>query len=58
MASVTKRGDTYRIRCSCGYDSAGKQIMRSMTWKPEPGMTAKQEEKELQRQIVLFEEKC
>lgn len=58
MASVTKRGDTYRIRCSCGYDSAGKQIMRSMTWKPEPGMTGKQEEKELQRQIVLFEEKC
>lgn len=58
MASVTKRGDTYRIRCSCGYDSAGKQVVRSVTWRPEPGMTAKQEEKELNRQVVLFEEQC
>ena len=58
MANVSKRGDTYRIRCSCGYDSDGKQITRSITWKPAPGLTARQEEKELQRQIVLFEEKC
>lgn len=31
--------------------------MRSMTWKPTPGMTKKQIEKELDRQTVLFEEK-
>ena len=29
-----------------------------MTWKPDPGMTERQIEKELQRQAVLFEEKC
>ena len=45
MATVTKRGDTYRIRVSCGYDINDKQIMRSMTWKPTPGMTKKQIEK-------------
>ena len=39
MATITKRGDTYRIRCSLGYDSQGKQVIRSTTWKPAPGMT-------------------
>lgn len=58
MATITKRGGTYRIRCSLGYDSKGKQVIRSTTWKPEPGMTPKQEEKELNRFAVLFEEKC
>lgn len=29
-----------------------------MTWKPDPGMTKKQIERELQRQAVLFEEKA
>ncbi len=56
MASITKRGQTYRIRVSDGYDVYGKQIIRSMTWTPEPGMTQRQIEKELNRQVVLFEE--
>lgn len=29
-----------------------------MTWRPAPGMSAKNVEKELKRQVVLFEEKC
>lgn len=58
MATITKRGDTYRIRCSLGYDSQGKQVIRSTTWKPKPNMTEKQIEKELNREAVLFEEKC
>lgn len=58
MASIAKRGNTYRIRCSLGYDSQGKQVIRSTTWTPEPGMTPKQIEKELNRAAVLFEEKC
>lgn len=58
MATVAKRGDTYRITASCGYDMAGKQIRRDMTWVPEPGMTPRQEAKELERQKVLFEERC
>lgn len=58
MANITKRGNTYRIRVSCGYDMEGKQIFRSMTWKPSEGMTEKQIDKELKRQAVLFEEDC
>ena len=56
MPTIQKRGDTYRIRVSAGYDAAGKQIMRSITWRPAPGMTSRQIEKELERQAVLFEE--
>ena len=58
MATITKRGGAYRIRCSLGYDSMGRQVTRSTTWKPGPGLTPKQEEKELNRFAVLFEEKC
>lgn len=58
MATIQKRGDTYRITVSCGYDLNGKQIRRTMTWTPEPGMTRRQTEKELDRQAVLFEERC
>ena len=58
MATVTKRGNSYRIKVSCGYDVHGKQVVQSKTWKPTAGMSAKQIEKELQRQVVLFEEEC
>ncbi len=58
MATIQKRGDSYSIRVSCGYDSTGKQVIQSMTWKPEPKMTEKQIEKELNRQAVMFEEAC
>lgn len=58
MATITKRGDAYRIRVSCGYDVNGKQIMKSTTWTPAPGISIKKTEKELQKQAVLFEEKC
>ena len=58
MAAVRKRGSTYQIAVSCGYDATGKQIRRTMTYKPDPNMTEKQVQKELQRQTVLFEERC
>ncbi|MEA4955046.1 MAG: tyrosine-type recombinase/integrase [Pseudoflavonifractor sp.] len=58
MATIEKRGDTYRITVSGGYDIHGKQIKERMTWTPEPGMTARQITKELKRQEVLFEDKC
>lgn len=57
MPTITKRNDTYKITVSAGYDINGKQIRRYMTWKPPSGMTAKQIEKEAQRQAILFEEK-
>lgn len=56
MATITKRGESYRIRVSDGYTASGKQVMRSMTWTPAPGMTERQIQKELNRQAVLFEE--
>lgn len=58
MATIQKRGDSYSIRVSCGYDIKGKQVIQSTTWKPEPKMTPKQIEKELNRQAVMFEEAC
>ena len=58
MATIKKRGDSYSIRVSCGYNSKGKQMIQSMTWKPEEGMTTKQIEKEVNRQAVMFEEAC
>ena len=58
MATIRKRGDSYQIRVSCGYDTDGKQITRTKTWKPERDMTEKQKEKALQKIAILFEEQC
>lgn len=56
MANITKRGNSYRIRVYVGEDVTGKQLFKSMTWTPQSGMTARQVEKELNRQATLFEE--
>lgn len=53
MATYSKRGSSYRIRSSVGYTPEGKQIILSRTWTPFPGITPKQVEKELNRQMVL-----
>lgn len=54
---ISKSGQvTYYIRTYDGYDSKGRQIERSMTWKPPEGMTPRQIERELQRVVVQFEE--
>ena len=58
MANIRKRNKSYEITVSCGYGIDGRQIRRTMTYTPEKGMTAKQIEKEVQRQAVLFEEQC
>lgn len=58
MASIEKRGNSYRIKVSCGYKADGKQVTKRMTWSPDPNMTPAQIEKELQRQAILFEEEC
>lgn len=56
MASVKKRGESYLISVSMGYDSSGKQIVKTKTYKPAPGMTERQIQKEVERQKVLFAE--
>ena len=65
MANITQRKNkageviSYRIRVSRGYDSEGNKLKpHEMTWKPRPGMTPRQAEKEAQRQALLFEEQC
>lgn len=56
MATIEKRGGSYRITVSAGYNTDGKQIKKRMTWKPSPGMTERQIKKELDKQAVLFEQ--
>lgn len=56
---VSKKGDiSYRIKVSLGYSVDGKQIIQSMTYKPDPKLTPRQAEKEANRQGVIFEERC
>lgn len=57
MATIQKRGKSFRIRAYAGYDLEGKQIERTTTWTPPDEMTDRQAEKEAWRQAVLFEEK-
>ena len=48
MANISKRGKSYRIRVSCGFNGDGNRIFKTMSWTPPEGMTEKQIEKELQ----------
>ena len=57
MASIVERNGKYFIMVSTGYNQNGRQIRKTMTWKPEPGMTAKQIEKTVNEQAVFFEKK-
>ncbi len=56
MATIRKRGGSYQIRVSVGYDTKGNHKEQSMTWKPTKGMTERQIQKELTHQAVMFEE--
>lgn len=57
MASITERNGKFLIMVSTGYDTTGKQIRKTLTYKPEPGMTQKQIEKAVNEQAVMFEKK-
>lgn len=50
-----KNGTTYRITVSGGFDTSGKRIRHRTTYKPAPGMTARQTEKAVQRAAADFE---
>lgn len=59
MASIRKRGDSYLLVVSMGYDHNGKRrAARQKTEKPPDGLTPKQKEKWLNEQAVLFEKEC
>lgn len=56
-----KKGEitSYTIRVYHGYDSNGKRLKPyTMSYKPAPDMTARQIQKEVQKQALLFEEQC
>lgn len=62
MATITKRTNksghiSYRIKVSLGYDLHGKQITKSMTYKPPMGMSARKMESEANKQAIIFEER-
>ena len=50
-----KTGTTYRITVYSGFDTQGKRIRHRQTYKPNPGMTARQIEKAVQRAATDFE---
>lgn len=59
MANLTRRGNSYRIRVSCGYDAKGRQRFASKTW-PIPERLqgddkADKARKEAEKAAVLFE---
>jgi hypothetical protein len=65
MATVNERKDrtgrviSYQIRVFRGKDANGHRLKDYLlTWKPAPGMTPRQVQKELQKQVALFEEAC
>jgi len=61
MPRINKDGKLYgyQIRVSRGRDANGKRLKDfSFTWRIPNGMTEKKAEKEVQRQALLFEEKC
>ncbi len=55
MPSIQKRGSSYRITVSCGYDANRKQIRKTKTYRPVPGMSSRQIEKEVNRFAIVFE---
>lgn len=57
MASIRKRGSTYQITVSNGYDVSGKKLTETATFTPDPGMTPKQQQKALETFVFEFEQK-
>ena len=57
MATIEKRGDSFRIIVSGGYTADGKQIRERMTWTPPEGMSGDKALKEALKQAALFEDK-
>ena len=57
MASIRKRGDSYTIIVSCGYDSKGKKISEAATFTPDPKWSEERARKAAEKFAVRFEDK-
>ena len=55
MATILERNGGYMIMVSEGYGLNGRQKRKTMTWRPDPGMTKRQIKEALNTQAVLFE---
>lgn len=58
MPSITKRGNTYRIMVSLGYDLKGKQIRKTTTFTPPDNVTEGKAEKLAKAYAYEFEKNC
>lgn len=58
MATITKRANTFRIRVSLGYDSDRRQIVKTTTFTPPEGVTAKKAQKLAEEYAFEFERHC
>ena len=57
MASIRKRGNSYRITVSNGRDPLGRQLLETATFHPDPSKTEKQNQKALEIFAFEFEQK-
>ena len=57
MASIEKRGKSYRFSVSNGYRSDKTKIIERMTWTPPAGMKETKADKEAEKQADVFEQK-
>lgn len=55
MASIRKRGNSYELTAYVGYDSNGKQIKKTKSWKIPSGMAERKAEKEATKAAFEFE---
>ena len=58
MASLTKRGNSYKIMISLGYDIHGKQIRKTTTYTPPPNVTVNKGRKLAESFAHDFEKRC
>lgn len=55
---ITKRGDSFLFTVALGYDTNGKQIRKTKTFKPLPGTTEKKAEKQAKLEYIEFQRYC
>lgn len=55
--NIVKRGKTYRITVSLGTDSQGKRVRETVTYNPDPTLTAKQAEQAAYKYGIEIENK-
>ena len=57
MSSIKRRGSSYQITVSCGYDIQGKKLIETTTFTPDPALSPKKQEKAVQEYALEFERK-